>query len=280
MKIPHSMILTVALFAAVAAQGDAAPEIVASTAHIQEVVQRLNGGAPVKTLIPPAMCPGHFDVRPGDIARLRRGGVLLIHDWQREMQNIRSVVSAAGLPDARLRVAPVTENWMIPSAREAASAAVARILTELIPEQAEQIATRDEAYRESIHAHGDAMRARLQSAGAADINVMCEAILEDLLAWLGFQVVATYGRSEDMGAASMAHLVRTGREKQVALVVDNLQSSGARLGPAIARDIGAEYVVISNFPGGFDGAPTWEATSDRNAQLLIEAADRWRGSHE
>lgn len=280
MKIFCNMILAIALFAALAAQADAAPEIVASTAHIQEVVQRVNGGAPVQTLIPPAMCPGHYDVRPGDIARLRRGGVLLIHDWQREMQNIRSVVSAAGLPDARLRVVPVTENWMIPSAREAASAAVARILTELIPEQAEQIAIRDEAYRESIRAHGEAMRTRLQSAGVSDIHVMCDGIIEGLLAWMGFQVIATYGRSEDMGAASMAQLVGAGREKQVALVVDNLQSSGARLGPAIARDIGAEYVVISNFPGGFDGAPTWEATLNRNVQLLTEAADRWRARHE
>ncbi len=280
MKNAHKMILMIALFAALAARGEAAPEIVASTAHIQEIVERLTGGGPIKTLIPPAMCPGHFDVRPGDIAGLRRGGVLIIHDWQREMQNIRSVITAAELPDARLRVVSVPQNWMIPSGREAASSALARILTELIPEQAEQIAIRDEGYRESIRAHDEAMRERLQSAGAAGISVMCEAILEELLAWMGFQVVATFGRSEDMGAASMAALVRMGREKQVALVADNLQSSGARLGPAIARDIGAEYVVISNFPGGFDGAPTWEATSDRNVQLLIEAVDRWRRSHE
>lgn len=280
MKLFRSILAGAALLMMLAAQSEPLPEITASTAHLQEILQRLTGGASVKTLIPPAMCPGHFDVRPGDIARLQRGGVLFIHTWQQRMPNIQAVIKAAALPEARLRVVDAPGNWMAAPAREGASAAVTRLLAELMPGQAEAIMARDTAYRKTIRARGEAVRAQVAAAGAANTAVMCDAIIEDLLTWMGFQVLATFGRSEDVGAASMAALVRLGHEKRVALVVDNLQSSGARLGPAIARDINAAHAVISNFPGGFDDTPDWETTLDRNARVLIEAFGQRRLGHE
>ena len=67
------------------------------------------------------------------------------------------------------------------------------------------------------------------------------------LVWMGFRVVAEYGRPESMSMREVVHLVRAGKEQSVIMVVDNLQS-GPDTGKGIAETLGAPRVVLTNFP--------------------------------
>jgi F0F1-type ATP synthase beta subunit len=59
--------------------------------------------------------------------------------------------------------------------------------------------------------------------------------------------VAEYGRPEALSAREVVRLVRTGRERNVLLVADNLQS-GADAAKGIAEALGTPHVTLSNFP--------------------------------
>jgi zinc transport system substrate-binding protein len=102
---------------------------------------------------------------------------------------------------------------------------------------------------------------------------------EGFVKWAGFDVVATYGRPEDLSPAQMDELVTEAKDADVALVIDNLQSSAAATGATMAQDIGAVEVTISNFPGGFDNTETWEKAIDKNVDLLLAALTEWRAQY-
>ena len=74
----------------------------------------------------------------------------------------------------------------------------------------------------------------------------------------------------------MEELVAEAKEAGVALVIDNLQSGATATGAAMAQDIGAIPVTISNFPGGLENTETWEKAIDKNVDLLLEALNEWR----
>jgi hypothetical protein len=58
-------------------------KIVATTSLIAEIVADVGGAAvEIATLIPPASCPGHFDIKPNDMKLLADARVFFLHNWQ------------------------------------------------------------------------------------------------------------------------------------------------------------------------------------------------------
>ncbi|MCK4262745.1 MAG: zinc ABC transporter substrate-binding protein, partial [Dehalococcoidia bacterium] len=104
-----------------------------------------------------------------------------------------------------------------------------------------------------------------------EVKVICAEMQAGFVNWAGFDVIATYGRPEELSVAEVEQLIVQAREAGVALVIDNLQSGGTENSATMARDIGAAQVTISNFPGGFEGTETWEKAIDRNVDLILEA---------
>jgi zinc transport system substrate-binding protein len=94
--------------------------------------------------------------------------------------------------------------------------------------------------------------------------------------WAGFDVVATFGRPEDLSPADVAQLVTEAEQAGVALIIDNLQSGSTTLGASIEQDVEAIPVTISNFPGGFENTETWAKAIDKNVDLLLDALNEWR----
>jgi len=76
--------------------------------------------------------------------------------------------------------------------------------------------------------------------------------------------------------AGVEKLVVEAKDAGVALVIDNLQSGTTATSEAMAKDIGAIQVTISNFPGGFEDTETWEKAIDKNVDLLLQALTQYR----
>jgi zinc transport system substrate-binding protein len=266
-----SILITVAVLLAVS--GPAAAQVLAGTSLIADIWKDVAGpGEPVSVLIPPAMCPGHFDMKPSDIEAARTCRMVLLHPWQQQMSGVKKTLEAAGVGEDRVRVVDVSGNWMAPDAQREAVKAVFALASAgnetLSPEMKQRTVRRVQRYEQALAE----ARGRLAEVNPAAVKVLCSGQQEDLVRWAGFDIVAVFGRPEDMSMAAIEQLNRKARESGARLIIDNLQSGDVQLGKTLASDTGTRQVVLSNFPGAFENTDTWDEAFLHNIGLLVEAA--------
>ena len=246
-------------------------KIITGTSNIAEVVQQIGGDSvEINIIIPGGACPGHYDVRPGDIAFLTNADALLLHPWQKEQTAIRNLLAAAGNLQDVMRLVPVKGNWLIPDVELQAISTIKEILQDLNPELHDQYEARAQERTEMVQATGDEIRAQLEQVNVFGMPVVCAAMQQEFVAWAGFQIVDSYGRPEELTPAKMAELITKAKEQGVKLFIDNLQS-GKDAGQGMAGEIGAAQVTISNFVGGLPETDSWEGTVKKNVAMIVEA---------
>jgi zinc transport system substrate-binding protein len=252
-------------------------DIMAGSSLIANIIQDVAGDKlETRTLIPPGLCPGHYDVKPSDIVALANSTALFIHDYQQNFQNIVGAIEAAENPDLVITVLNVTGNWMVPAVQAEAVDKIAQALGEIDPENAAYYQQRAADREQAILAHGQEVENTLQEAGVEGVKVICAEMQAGFVMWAGFNITATYGRPEDLNPTDVDQLITEAKDAGVALIIDNLQSGSTMLGASIEQDIEAIPVTISNFPGGLENTETWEKAIDKNVDLLLEALNEWR----
>jgi len=249
-------------------------KVVTSTSMMAQIVERVGGDlVDVVNIIPPTQCPGHFDVKPGDIQRLADAELFLLHGWQGEIFS-QELIASANNPDLTVATIDVkvgeNTNWMTPPVQLAAVDRIVAALSEVDAENATTYQELAAEYKDSVTDKEAEIEARLAEEDLAGINVMCADMLVGFVQWTGFNIVAVFGRPDSLTLQVARELVDTGREAGVTLIIDNLQS-GQDAGAGIAEELGCQRIILSNFPGGFDDAETWEKAIDRNIELILEA---------
>ena len=230
-------------------------KVVTSTSLIAQIVERVgDDNVDVVNIIPPAQCPGHFDVKPGDIQRLAEADLFLLHGWQGEKFSQELIASAdnSDLSVVTLDIQTTeNQNWMVPAVQREAVDIIASALCQVDTEKCavyQELATE---YKDKISAKEVAIEAQLAQVNPSDQGIDPQ--------------------ENDPDVPQVAReLVDKGRVGNVTLLIDNLQS-GQDAAKAIAADIGCTRIILSNFPGGFDDTETWEKTIDRNIELILEA---------
>ncbi len=250
------------------ARADAASglKIVAGTSLIEDIVQDLTGGqAAIRTLIPGSFCPGHDTAKTTDFVFAAGADLVLIHPFQRDMPGVDSVLETTGNGKRRLVALEPRGSWLIPETQKQAVRAIAAVLEEAAPEQAETIAGRareriarvDRAVRDTAP-----LRAAIRGKAVAAASMQAEFV-----AWAGMTVIAQYGREEDMSPRAVVRLVEDLRGKPVAGIVDNFQS-GADAGLPVALELGLPHAVLSNFPGFSETVPDYCTLLRHNLEQL------------
>ncbi len=217
--------------------------VVASTALIATIVSAVGGEEfSVRTIAPAGMCPGHFDIRPSDVLAANEARLLLNHGWEEWFPRLEQAIDNLRLRRVTLQT---RGNWMIPEVQSRAVDEITAQLVELVPARAD-----------SLRAAADRYKARIDSAAAGVRAAFADKTLPPVVAaqqqapfleWIGFRVVAVYGRAEDFTAAELTRLARTAIETRAAIVVDNLQS-GPDAGRTLAAELGIAHVTLTNFP--------------------------------
>ena len=267
-------ILVTALVLAQRAQPSA--DIMAGSSLITDIIQDVaDGKLEPRTFIPPGVCPGHYDIKPSDIEALTYSKAFFIHNYQQNYENVTGLIEAAENPDLIITVINITGNWMTPPVQAEAVGKIAQALGEIDQENAAYYQEKAAERAQAILDYGDGVKNTLQEAGVDGVKVICADMQAGFVVWAGFDVVATYGRPEDLSPADVDQLITEAKDAGVALVIDNLQSSAATLGAAMEQDIEAIPVTISNFPGGLENTETWEKAIDKNVDLLLEALNEW-----
>jgi zinc transport system substrate-binding protein len=252
-------------------------KVVTSTSLIAQVVEQVGGDkVDVVNIIPPAQCPGHFDVTPGDIRKLADAELFLLHGWNGEMFSDELIASAGNTELASYQVDAAVgdnDNWMTPPVQAAAVDSVVEILCQADEANCAYYEDAAQDYKDAISAEDTALQARLAAIDTASVNVLCSNKLEGLVKWAGFNIVAMYGRPDSLTPQVVRELVDEGRDGGVTLIIDNMQS-GADAGAGLAEELGCARVTLSNFPGGYDNTETWAETIEYNVDLIEDALNR------
>jgi len=251
-------------------------KVVTTTSLIASIVEKVGGDkVDVANIIPPAQCPGHFDVKPSDIQMLADAKLFLMHGWQGEMFS-KDLIESADNPDLKVVSLNIPGNWMTPTVQAQAVGNITSALAEIDPNNASYYQNNAESELAAITVKGDELKAKLGAENLSQVNVLCDAQITGLVQWAGFNVVASYPRPEDISAKQMQELIDQGKQGGVVIVIGNLQSGTSDAGITMASGIGAVQVTLSNFPGGFDNTETWEKALEKDVNLMLETLAKYR----
>ena len=243
-------------------------QVVTSTSLLAQIVERMGGeNVDVVNIIPPAQCPGHFDVKPGDIQKLAGADLFLMHGWQGEKFS-EDLIASANNPDLSVFKVDVKGNWMTPPVQSQAIDIIAGIISQADAENSAGFQKNAGDFKASVNAKGAEMADKLAKANVSEINIMCAEMQAGFVKWAGFNIVATYGRPDSLTPQVVKELVDSGRESKVTLIIDNMQS-GKDAGAGIAEELGSARVILSNFPDCYENTETWEKTIEYNVALLL-----------
>jgi zinc transport system substrate-binding protein len=251
-------------------------DIMAGSSFIANIIQDVSDGeVESRALIPPGTCPGHYDIKYSDIEALTNSRAIFIHNYQQDYENVTGAIEAADNPNLIITVLNITGNWMVPAVQAQGVGKIAQALGEIYPENAVYYQGNATERAQSILDKGQDIRSELMEAGVEGVTVICAEMQAGFVRWAGFDIVATFGRPEDLSAADVNQLVTQAEQAGVALIIDNLQSGSTTLGASMEQDIEAIPVTISNFPGGLENTETWEKAIDKNVDLLLDALNEW-----
>ena len=223
----------------------------------------------VVNIIPPAQCPGHFDIKPGDVQVLTDAQLFIIHNWQGEKFSDELIASADNEKLVKVMI-EVPGNWMTPTVQREAADKIAAALIQIDPDNSAYYQNGADEYKAAVTAKESEINARLSQVNLSAINVLCDEQQTGFVAWTGLNIIATYGRPETFTPQVVKDLVDLGREGNVTLVIDNMQTGGES-GKALAEELGVAHIVLSNFPGGYENTDTWEQAIDMNIDLILDA---------
>jgi zinc transport system substrate-binding protein len=257
-------------FSGCATEDSAKLKVVTSTSLIAQIVERIGGDmVSVINIVPPAQCPGHFDVKPGDVQVLADAQLFIIHNWQGEKFSDELITSANNEDLVKVMI-ELPGNWMTPQVQREAADKIAAALIQIDPDNSDFYQNSADEYKAAVTAKESEINSRLSQVNLSAINVLCDEQQTGFVTWTGLNIIATYGRPETFTPQVIKDLVDQGREGNVTLVIDNMQSGGES-GKSLAEELGVAHIVLSNFPGGYDNTDTWEQAIDVNIDLILGA---------
>jgi len=250
-------------------------KVVTTTSLLTHIVEQVGGDrVEVTNFILPTQHPGDFDVKPGDIKKLADADLFFWHNWPGEVF-VSGLIESADNPDLTVVAIEIKGNWMTPSVQQEAADEVAIALSRVDNQNVKAYEKGAAEYKEIVTAKTTEI-STLTDVDFSSIKILVSFWQVGFASWVGFDVISTYGPAE-LTISDTRELVDKGRKAGVILVVDNLQS-GRDTGKTLAEELGAERVILSNFPGGYGSGGTWEEEIDYNINLILETVDQIKKS--
>jgi len=268
-----SLLLTIGLLVSVskAVSGEEEkPIIVCTTTILSSFAEQVGGNnITVYSIVPPGVCPAHYDVTPSDVYAVSTASLVIysgIEPW------LDDLIKASGVDVTRVKIGGPWHPYT------AALDYVRRIrdaLKDAIPEFSSYFEENARATCEAINATAQAIKAEADGLDVSKVKVVCMQWQEAFVSWLGFNITATYKPPEKLTTSEILDLTSTAEKEDVALVIDNLPS-GYKFGAKLAADIGAQHVILTNFPGAVPDTENYAKMIEYNARQLFEAVERYR----
>ncbi len=246
-----------------------APEVVVTNSYLQSVVQDLWGPeVGVLCLAAPGMCPGHFDIAPGQVKAMRACRVLFLFDFQRQVET-----SLARLKEKGLKVCLIDapEGMCVPDTYRAVCREVCECLSKEYPEREAAFATRLKDIETRLSDLGVEQQGRVREAKLAGAEILVSNHQAKFAQWLGLTPMATFAGSDVETVANIDRCLHSTAGREIRFIIAN-QQEGTALAQALADRLKAKAVVFGNFPLETSDAGGFDALVRANVQTLLEAA--------
>jgi zinc transport system substrate-binding protein len=239
------------------------PAMVVSSSYLAAAVHEVMGeGEPVMVLAEPGMCPGHFDLRPSQVRRLRASRLLVRFHFQRSLDARIGVSEGVG---PRIVSVTVTGGMCEPASYLDACRQVAEALVEQERLSAAAAEERLAAVAERMDLLAEWSAGELQRGALQDQPVLCSGHQAAFCRWLGLRVVATFSAGDTAPPSEIDQAIKAGEADGVSLIVAN-RPEGRQMADALADRLNARVVVFGNFPesnkpGAFEELVRYNVTS-------------------
>jgi len=266
-----ALILAFPLAALVKAEGSK-PIIVCTTSAVGSVVREyLGDSADIVVLVQPGLCPADFDMKPSDVYAVSNAKILFKQNIQGEFW-LQNLIASAGNPSLIQVAIPGDYNTL-----QGAKNYIRWVGGNLSQILSVDLNAKTSAMLADVDAVYSWMVSRGQALQVSSMKVICMKWLQTFVQSVGFQVVATYNPPETLSAGDITTLINTAKSEKVALIVDNLQID-VEFGGGIASQVGAEHVVLTNFPGAIPGTGNLTQMFRYNAEQLFNATSTWKAT--
>ncbi|MFA5364460.1 MAG: metal ABC transporter substrate-binding protein [Candidatus Bathyarchaeia archaeon] len=264
------MLLPLLFVTVTEAQTSEKPVIVCTTSAVGSVVEELLGDqAEVLVLVQPGLCPADFDMKPGYVAAVSQATILFKQNIQGEFW-LNSLLEASA--NENLTVVSIPGVYNTPEGAKSYITAVAANLTQILGVDLE---SKTAQMINDVDTVSNWIATQAQTYDASNVKVICMAWLKTTIEAAGFSVVATFNPPETLSAGDITALIQTAETEGVALIVDNLQID-TEFGEGIASQVGAEHLVLTNFPGAIPNTETLALMLRYNAEQLFNSTVTWQ----
>jgi zinc transport system substrate-binding protein len=236
--------------------------IVASTTDISSVVEAVApDDAKMVNIVPGGVCPGHFDLSPVEANLIFLSDLIIYHGYESWFKKIEELDLDIDIVDLK-----TDGSWMIPDVYLKGALEISNVLKEKYSSDSIRIDEINKKYKK-LKTSIDSLIPIVSEKKKfiKGLKVICNEHQKDLLEFLGAEVISVFSPGDDISLKEISEVVKAGREENVQLVVDNLQS-GQKVGRTIADEMKSKYIIFSNFPDGGG----YKATLLSNINLLME----------
>jgi len=246
------------------------PIIVCTTSAVGNIVQEFLGDtADVMVLVQPGLCPADFDMKPSDVYAVSNAKILFKQGIQGEFW-LDGLLEAAG--NENLTVVTIPGAYNTPEGAKSYIRGVGGNLSQILDIDLD---SQISEMLDEVDEVSSWMATQAETLDASNVNVICMNWLKTFIESAGFNVVATYNPPETLSAGDITALLQTAQTEGVALVADNLQID-VEFGAGIASEVGAEHLVLTNFPGAIPNTETLPKMLRYNAEQLFNSTITWQ----
>lgn len=267
------MMIPLLFFSVIEAQGATEkPIIVCTTSAVGNIVEELLGDtADVLVLVQPGLCPADFDMKPGYVDAVSKATILFKQNIQGEFW-LDGLLEATG--NSALTVVAIPGAYNTPQGAKNYISWTGGNLSQFL---GVNLDSKISGMLNDVDDASGWMASQAETLDAVNVKVICMKWLQTFIESAGFTVVATYNPPETLNTSSIISLSETAQNEGVALIVDNLQID-VEFGKQIADEVGAEHVVLTNFPGAIPDTETLSKMLEYNAGQLFNATITWRAT--
>lgn len=248
------------------------PLVVTTTSVLASIVRDLAGNlVNVKYIVSPSMCPGHYDIKPGDVETIRNASLILAHgmEWSSWLGELIDSANQTG--DLDVPIYNVAGPWNTPTYLAQKYSEIAEILeTELGLDLEDRLSV-------CLNAINNVETELISLGNEYGFNETPVAVMQwqsAFIEFLGFKIVATYGPPELLSTEDQLEVMNNITEFGAKLIIDNLQS-GVSFGEKVAKETGIVQVVLINFPESVPGVSNVTEMMLYNAKLLTKGLEHY-----
>jgi len=215
--------------------------IVVTTSMLEHAVREIiPESAAIETirLIPPASCPGHFDLSPRIVPVLRNAAVVVRHDYQAALEK---KISRLGAGDIKTIALSTPGSLLIPGNYQHFAGEVASVFMLEFPGYRDEFLNAVESIRKKTELMTEDIQKRSETWNGQ--TVITAVMQKNFCEWLGFSIAGVIKRPENTSPRDLEKLLAT----NPSLIIANLQE-GAQAAISLGEKLHVPVAILSNFP--------------------------------